>query len=153
MTKYLTRAFKYFIQLTIIFVAIIAVLMLSGMVEKDVSIAFRNGWKSIELILAAFFAMGFVYPLLGYTKRSIQSQGDPQEKWPAIDSAMELKGYILREETDQGRVYILKSGVNRATRLWEDAITITPVLGGFQVEGLSRDIARVVMTLERKLQD
>lgn len=153
MTTYLRRALKYFIQLTIIFAVIIAILMLSGMVGKDVNVAFRNGWKSIEIILAAFLAMGFVYPLLGYTKRKIQSNGDPAEKWPSIDSAMELRGYKLKEETEDGRIYILKSGLNRATRLWEDGITITPVLGGFQVEGLSRDLARVVMSLERKLQD
>ena len=44
---YLRRAAKYFVQITIIFVLIIGILMLSGMVSKDVAVAFRSGWKSI----------------------------------------------------------------------------------------------------------
>ena len=38
-------------------------------------------------------------------------------------------------------------------RLWEDTITINPVLGGFQAEGLTRDLVRVVMALDRKLNN
>lgn len=150
--KYLRRAVKYFIQLTLIFGVIISVLMLLGLVEKDVNVAFRNGWKSVELILAAFAAMGFVYPLFGYGKRSIKAEGDPAEHWAAIDGAMDSRGYLKTGETaDGGQRYVLKSTMNRASRLWEDAITITPRLGGFEAEGLNRDLARVVMTLERKI--
>ena len=42
--KYIRRSVKYFIQLTLIFTVLIAILMLSGMVEKDVAAAFRRGW-------------------------------------------------------------------------------------------------------------
>lgn len=150
--KYIRRAVKYFIQISIIFVLIIGILMLTGMVDSNVDVAFRNGWKSVGLIFAAFFAMGFVYPLFGYGKRRIPATGDPGEQWGAIDEAMTGRGYTLKEKTADGRKYILRSSVNRAARLWEDAITVSPVLGGFEAEGLVRDLARVVMAIERKLQ-
>ena len=66
---YLRRAAKYFVQITIIFVLIIGILMLSGMVSKDVAVACRNGWQSIWMILALFAAMSLAYPFFGYGKR------------------------------------------------------------------------------------
>ena len=54
------------------------------------------------------------------------------------------------EAPDGGRRYHLGSVVNRAARLWEDTITITPVLGGFQAEGLARDLARVISSIDHK---
>ena len=32
-----------------------------------------------------------------------------------------------------------------------DAVTITPVLGGFEAEGLIRDLARVVASIDHKI--
>jgi len=36
--------------------------------------------------------------------------------------------------------------------MWEDRITLTPVLGGFQAEGLSRDLVRVVSSIEHQFR-
>ena len=151
---YLRRAVKYFIQLCLIFVLIIGVLMLTGMVSKDVAVAFRNGWQSIWMILGLFAAMSAAYPFFGYGKRNVHAPGDPAQLWPEVERAMALRDYVPAGETPEGgRRYHLKSGVNRAARLWEDCITVTPQLGGFQAEGLVRDLARVVMTLHQILND
>lgn len=150
--KYLRRALKYLIQLSLIFVLIIGILMLSGMISKDVTVAFQNGWTSILYIFCAFAAMSLVYPFFGYGKRIIRAEGDPAENWPAVEEAMEIRHYKRADDLPDGsRRYVLQSPVNRAARLWEDAITLTPVLGGLQAEGLSRDLARVAMTIDRKL--
>lgn len=148
---YIRRSVKYFIQLTLIFGVLIAILMLSGMVEKDVTVAFRRGWQSIEMILGIFAVMACVYPLFGYTKRTAHVQGDPAALWPGLEEVMAGRGYVNAGETPEGgRRYHLKSGVNRAARLWEDTVTITPVLGGFEAEGLARDLARVVSSIDHK---
>ena len=152
MITYLRRAFKYFIQISLIFAVIIGILMLSGMASTDVNTAFRSGWKSVELILAAFAAMSLIYPFFGYGKRNIQAPGDPAGHWKAIDEIMDFRGYVKAGATPEGGCrYHLRSFTPRATRLWEDTITINPVLGGFQAEGLNRDLVRVVMALDRKL--
>lgn len=152
MIKYLRRALKYMIQLTLLFVLIIGILMLSGMVSKDVAVAFRSGWQSVWMILGLFVVMGLAYPFFGYGKRIIRATGDPASHWAAIDQALEGRGYVKAGETPEGgRRYHLGSPVNRASRLWEDTVTIDPVLGGFQAEGLVRDLARVVMSIDRKI--
>lgn len=150
--KYLRRAVKYFVQIALIFTVIIGILMLSGMVSKDVAVAFRNGWSSIWMILGLFAAMSLAYPYFGYGTRKIHAKGDPAPMWEQIDLAMEERGYVFCGNTpDGGRKYRLRSAVNRAARMWEDTLTIESILGGFQVEGLVRDLSRAVMSIDRKL--
>lgn len=149
---YIRRAFKYLIQLTLIFLVLIGILMLAGMIPADVALAFKKGWESVFFILGLFAVMAAVYPFFGYGKRSIHANGDPADYWAAIDEAMEGRGYVASAQTgDNARKYHLKSGVARMARLWEDTITITPQLGGFQAEGLVRDLARVVMSIDHKI--
>lgn len=149
---YLRRAFKYLVQLSFLFVVLVGVLMLIGMIPPDISAAFRKGWTSIFYILGLFALMSALYPSFGYGKRNIRAAGDPAEHWSAIDEAMEQRGYRKAEEkADGSRVYRLKATINRVARLWEDQITITPTLGGFQAEGLVRDLARAVMSIDRKV--
>lgn len=148
---YIRRSVKYFIQLTLIFTVIVAILMLSGMVEKDVAVAFRRGWDSIWMILGVFALMSALYPLFGYTTRTVHVQGEPSELWPGVEEVMTIRGYESAGEAPEGgRRYHLKSSVNRAARLWEDTITLTPVLGGFQAEGLARDLTRVISSIDHK---
>lgn len=148
---HIRRALKYFIQVTLIFTVIIGALMLAGLVSKDVNVAFREGWKSIGYIVGVFFVVSFVYPLMGYGKRNIRANGDPAEHRANIDKAMEQRGYVLESEKDWELRYHLASPVARLARLWEDTITIKPQLGGFQAEGLVRDLARVVMSIDRNI--
>ena len=151
---YLRRAFKYLIQITLLFVVIIGALMLTGFISKDVAVAFQHGWTSVGYIFAMFAVVSLAYPYFGYGKRNIRAKGDPAEHWAAIDAAMESRGYVKAGETaDGGRKYIQQSGFNRAMRLWEDAITLQPVLGGFQAEGLVRDLARAVSSIDHKINN
>lgn len=154
MITYIRRALKYLVQLIILFSLIIGILMLSGMVSKDVAVAFRNGWTSIWMILGLFTVMALAYPFFGYGKRMIRVAGEPSEHWTAIDKVLEERGYVKAGEAPEGgRRYHLRAPLNRAARLWEDTVTLVPVLGGFQAEGLVRDLARVVMSIDRKINN
>ena len=145
---YLRRVFKYFIQICLLFGLIIGVLMLSGMVSKDVSVAFQHGWTSVWWILGLFAVMFFAYPFFGYQKRKVRVDGDPALSRDGIVEALKIRGYALDSEKDGTLSFKLASPVNRAFRMWEDRITLTPVLGGFEAEGLSRDLVRVVSSIE-----
>ena len=149
---YLRRSFKYFVQLILLFIVLIGALMLAGMIPTDVALAFRKGWASVLYILALFAAMGAVYPLFGYGKRSIRVLGDPAERWEKIDRAMDLRGYVPAGDAPEGgRRYRLRSALGRATRLWEDVITLTPLPDGIQAEGQQRDLSRVISSLAAAL--
>ena len=150
---YLRRALKYFIQTCIIFALIIGVLMLTGLVSKDISGAFIYGWKSVWWIVAIFAVMALAYPFFGYQKRQINVKGDPALAKDGIIEALKGRGYVLESEKDGELSFHLSSPVNRAARMWEDRITLTPILGGFQAEGLSRDLVRVMSAIEQHFRN
>lgn len=145
---HLRRSLKYFIQICLLFGLIIAILMLSGMVSKNISVAFQHGWTSVWWILALFAVMAIVYPFFGYQKRKINVNGDPALMRDGIVEALKPRGYVLESEEDGVLKFHLASPVNRAFRFWEDTITLSPVLGGWQAEGLSRDLVRVVGSIQ-----
>ena len=150
---YIRRALKYFVQTCLLLAIILAILMLSGMVSKDISVAFQHGWTSVWWILALFAVMALVYPFFGYQKRQIHVKGDPTLARDGIVEALQGRGYVLAGETDGVLKFHLTAPLNRAFRFWEDTITLTPVLGGWEAEGLSRDLVRVISSIEHHFRD
>ena len=150
---YLRRALKYFIQICLIFAIIIGALMLSGMVSKDISVAFQHGWTSVWWILALFAVMSLAYPFFGYQKRKINVKGDPADYKDGLVQALSARNYVLEDDRDGELKFRLSSPVNRAARMWEDRITLTPVLGGYVAEGLARDLVRVVGAIEHAFRN
>ena len=146
---YLRRAIKYFIQTCLLLAIIIGILMLSGMVSRDITVAFTHGWTSVWWILAIFAVMALVYPFFGYQKRKIHVNGDPALAQNGIVEALKIRGYVLGSDADGVLKFHLSSPVNRAFRFWEDTVTLTPILGGWEAEGLSRDLVRVVSSIEQ----
>ena len=146
---YIRRALKYFIQTCLLLAIILAILMASGMVSTDISIAFQHGWTSVWWILGLFAVMALVYPFFGYQKRMIRVKGDPALAKDGIAEALRGRGYVLGSDTDGVLKFHLTAPLNRAFRFWEDTITLTPVLEGWEAEGLSRDLVRVISSIEQ----
>lgn len=107
--QYFRRALKYFLQICILFVLIIGALMLSGMVSKDVAVAFQKGWTSVGYIAVAFLVMSAAYPYFGYGKRKIRANGEPADYRKVILEAMDTRGYRLVSEKDGEMRFCLKS--------------------------------------------
>ena len=150
--KHIRRALKYFIQVVLIFTVIIGALMLLGLVSSDVNVAFRNGWRSIGYIAGVFFVVSLVYPFFGYTTRTIRAKGEIEDIRKAVEESMKQRGYVFESEGPDGSLkYRLASPAARAFRLWEDTVTITPSLGVLQAEGLTRDLARVAMSIDHNI--
>ena len=145
---YLRRALKYFIQMTLIVTVILLVLMWAGVVSWDLNVAFQHGVKSVWWILAIFAAISLAYPYFGYQKRKINVKGDPALAKPGLIEAMKGRGYVLASDTDGVLKFKLSSPLNRAARTWEDTITLSPVIDGWEVEGLTRDLVRVIGSIE-----
>ena len=150
---YLRRALKYFIQISLLLAAILLVLIWAGVLSKDITVLFQHGWTSVWWILAAFAAMSLAYPFFGYQKRRIALTGDPAEYKAGIVEALKIRGYVLESDKDGILSFHLSSPLNRAARMWEDRVTLTPVLGGLEAEGLSRDLVRVVSAIEHHFRD
>ena len=108
----------------------------------------QDGWLPMH-----WAVLSAAYPFLGYQKRMIRVNGDPALAKDGIAAALKARGYVQEEAEDGVLQFHLSSPVNRAARLWEDRITLAPVLGGFQVEGLSRDLVRVVGAIEHHFRN
>ncbi len=146
--KYIVRALKYFVYLMVILALIIAVMMLAGFVEKDISKVFVHGYDSlwqIALIMAVFAA---IYPRFGFSSRTAHFFGTPEEADAALDNVMELHGYRLEKDADGVRSYVKRSPFSRMLKMWEDRITVTRTLAGLEMEGLTKDMVRLISGVE-----
>ena len=142
--RYFIRSVKYFVQLMVILVIIIAVLILAKVVPGDISEIFVNGYNSlwqIALLMAAFAA---IYPRFGYIKREAVVPGSDEEVLSVLRRVMEAHGYVEEGST---LCFRKKAAGDRLTRLWEDKITVERCAVGFELEGIGRDVTRLVNAL------
>ncbi|MBR5042790.1 MAG: hypothetical protein IKX67_06085 [Bacteroidales bacterium] len=146
--RYFIRSVKYFVQLMVILTIVIAVLVLAKVVDSDISKIFVNGYNSlwqIALLMAAFAA---IYPRFGYVRRQAVVPGPDEETGPVLQRVMETHGYVEEAPGKEGeRRFRKKSVGDRITRLWEDRITVNRVALGYELEGIGRDVVRLVNAL------
>ena len=151
--KYIIRSLKYYCYLMILLTLIILALVLTGFVEADLSKMFINGYDSLWQIALIMLVFALLYPRLGYGTRTAHIFGSPKELRGDVVPVMERLGYRLEKEDGTGWTFRRRSPVSRALKMWEDRITLTPSGAGLEVEGLTRDLARVVSALEATRPD
>ncbi len=145
--RYLIRSVKYFLYLFIILSLMIAVLMALNLVESDLDKLFVNGRDSlwqIALLMAVFAA---IYPRFGYTTRFVPMAGSFEELRPAAVEMMKASGYILEKEAEGSLSFRRRSPLSRAMKMFEDRISFTHALGGWNIEGHSRDVMVIASKL------
>ena len=145
--RYLIRSVKYFLYLFIILSLMIAVLMALNLVESDLDKLFVNGRDSlwqIALLMAVFAA---IYPRFGYTTRFVPMAGSFEELRPAAVEMMKTSGYILEKEAEGSLSFRRRSPLSRAMKMFEDRISFTHALGGWNIEGHSRDVMVIASKL------
>ena len=148
---YLLRCVKYFIYLAVILTLVLYVLSLAGMTEWDVNVMFSEGTKSVWKIVGMLAAVSLVYPSVGFQRRKAVLAGSWEERRDEIVAVMADKGYVLVSETPDGAVFRSRNIVLRIFRMFEDKVVVRQVFGGFELEGLRKDIVRLVMHLEYRL--
>jgi len=147
--RYLVRSIKYFIYLVIILSLMIFILVKMNMVEGNLSTMFRNGYDSLWQIAVIMAVFALVYPRFGYTKRSVRMPGETAMIRLSVLETMEAKGYKLRsEDAEEGMVFIKRLPLDRLIRQFEDAVTFTRTVYGYDIEGRGKDIVRIAGSLE-----
>ena len=150
--KYFIRAVKYFFYFTFLFVIIMTALVLIGAVKADVSLMFRGGYKSLWQIALLFAFVSAFYPRFGFIKRSAIINGGYSDIRGGIIEYMESRGYRLESEDGENLTFRLRSKFSAMFKMFEDRITMTRELGGYEVEGLTKDVVRLVGGLEYKFR-
>lgn len=146
--KYLVRALKYFVYFCVLVVLLIYILRLTGFVSGNVEEMFVNGYKSIPIMLLIVAAFAAVYPMVGFCTRNVRLTGTDEENEPELDRIFREKGYLRLKKDGDTVIYRKNSGFARISKMWEDRITVRRVFGGYSVEGLTKDVVRIITALE-----
>ena len=150
--KYIVRAVKYFFYFCILLSAMLAILSVAHVIEGTVEGMFREGYDSLIKIAIMFACVSAVYPLFGFMKKEALIPGEYGEIRDRIIKYMESRGYRLESERDEDMTFRSRSAVTRLLRMFEDRITLTRRVTGFDVEGLRKDVVRIVYGLESALR-
>jgi hypothetical protein len=150
--KYAIRAIKYFIYFTLLLVIIMAVLVFIGAVKADLDLMFRGGVNSLWQIALLFAVVAAFYPKFGFISRNVQLGGEYKDLRDGIIEYMEARGYRLETEDGENLTFRLRSKFSAIFKMLEDRITMTRTLGGFEVEGLTKDVVRIIGGLEYKFR-
>ena len=145
--KYFIRAIKYFLHLFIILALVIAILVVTKVVSSDISLIFRDGWDSlwqIALVMAAFAA---IYPKLGYSARKVTLPGEPAETLGTVREVMDRMGYVIEKQEPGSVCFRRRSLMDRIMKQFEDRITVTEVSLGYEIEGINKDVVRIINAL------
>ena len=151
--KYFLRAVKFFVSTCAMVALALLVLVLLGLVSSDIDVMFVQGWTSVGKIALMFAAVSAIYPRFGYRTQMAHVLGELEGLRGDVISCMEDRGYVLESENGDTLTFRSRSTLHRIFRLGEDRITVTKALGGFEVEGLSRDIFRLANALEYRFRD
>jgi len=149
--KYILRAVKYYVYIMLLLVLMLAVLIALHVIDSDIEKIFRNGYDSLWQIALMFLAMAAIYPTFGYTKKTASATGSLAERKDAIVAFMNEKKYVLSSETAEELKFHRTNLLQRITRTFEDTVTITQDFGGFQFEGVRKDVIGLAYGLETAL--
>lgn len=151
--RYIIRAVKYFIYIWVIVIIILTALVLMNLVSSDINVMFQHGWKSVGLMAVMFAAVSAFYPLFGYTKRlaAVLGELDANDKEVIEYMTGDVRKYKLESQDGEKMTFRSRSVLRRI--IWDDRITIEKGLGGYYVEGVGREVAKIVPGLEFKFHN
>lgn len=148
--KYFVRAVKYFFYFAILSTAFITILVLIGAVENNINAIFEDGYASLWKIALFFAAVSAVYPKLGFINRSVAVNREWSEIREEAINFFNERRYELESETPDQITFRIKGTANRLSKMFEDRITVTKVLGGYEFEGLRKDVLRLGANFENR---
>ena len=152
--RYFIRAFKYLVYFFILMALMLGVLVLIHASDAtSVEELFKDGYNSLVKIAIMFGCVSLIYPLFGFQKKEAIVPGDYREIRTGVVEFMESRGYRLEHEQGEDMTFVLRSPVTRLFRMYEDRITLTRRISGFDVEGLRKDVVRIVYGLEQKMRN
>ena len=148
--KYIIRAVKYFFYFSILSTTLILALVLIGAVESNINAIFEEGYNSLWKIGVFFAAVSAVYPKVGFISRSVAVNREWNEIREEAVSFFNDRRYELESETLDKITFRIKGTAGRFSKMFEDRVTVTRVLGGYEFEGLRKDVLRLGASFENK---
>ena len=149
--KYLIRSIKYFIYFSLVCTLIITALVLIGAVEGNIEAIFEEGYTSIGKIAIFFAVVAAVYPKVGFINRGISTDKEWSEVRNDVIEYMNERQWDLESESDGVATFRVRGVAAKLSKMYEDRITLTKSAEGYQMEGHRKDVMRLAIGLENRL--
>ena len=149
--KYLIRSIKYFFYFAFLTTAIIAALVVTGFADGNIDTMFRGGAESIWKMAAFFAVVAAIYPKVGCISRKVSTDRAWNDVRNEVVNFMRERQYDLETEGKETITFRRRGALNRLTRMFEDRITLSLKEDGFEMEGLRKDVFRLSVNLEYRL--
>jgi hypothetical protein len=148
--KYLIRAVKYFIYFSLLTTVIVTVLVLIGAVEGNIDSIFNGGTDALWKIALFFALVSAVYPKLGFINRDIPVDRDLDQIRDEVVGFFRERRYELESETPDRLTFRIRGIGGRISKMYEDRIILTRRPGGYEMEGLRKDVLRIATGFEHR---
>ena len=154
MKQRVVRATKYFLMITVIYVAVMALMYYTGTMGQPTAETFL---KTLELqlfatekgrlMLPALLLLALFYPRFGFVKREVAGC-NPEEHRDQILSAFEAYGFAKCGEEAGEQIFRATGFWGRLKCLFEDEIRLRVTDNGVEIEGIRRVAVKVAWRLE-----
>lgn len=148
MNRYLIRAVKYFLWLTVLFVVIFMLLNMTGTANAEAGQGFKallNSSRGITM-LVVIVVLSALYPRFGFVSRIVNA--DLHRNREAIVRAFSDSGFTLASEDGEHMSFKASMPGKKAMMLWEDTIVVTAVADGrVNIEGLRKEAVKAEFRL------
>lgn len=149
---YFLRAFKYFVALCILCLALMALMLLTGtsaLSWEDTIYAMFHTDRYLTLFLA-IVVLAALYPRFGFVQRKIG--GDIARHRTQIVNAFKSAGFSLCDQSEDTLTFRADTLLHRTTLLFEDRIEVSQYGQWIVLTGIRRGVVRVAYRLESYIQ-
>ncbi|MFI3318652.1 MAG: hypothetical protein SNH88_05650 [Rikenellaceae bacterium] len=149
--KYLLRAIKYFLSLTLLYVVAVSIFSALGLSLLTPAESFQIMVSTDRglIMIAMVVALSALYPRFGFIKRRLK--GDTKRHREAIISAFALSGFALKSEGEGEMIFGGENLQRRLTMIFDDEITLKQVGEELEIEGIRRGVSYVAYRLASKI--
>jgi len=151
--KYLVRSLKYLVYFVAIFFIIVGIVYMFS-VQKGAGVSFFEMFQenSGPKLIIFFIIVAATYPALGFGKRRLYLNGEFSKYSEVVISSMREMSYEVESQDESKIVFRATESSRRMSRMWEDAIIFHIAEDPVEVEGLRKDVARVLSTVSFKIR-
>lgn len=146
--KHLVRSLKYFCKLCVICVAVMTLMIYTGMSSMTGADMMYILTQTIQgwILIGAALVLSALYPKFGFLTRN--SRGDIKECRKDIVDAFSAMDYAIDNESESSITFRAKSSARRFIQLYEDEIKVSQDGPWIVLEGWSKGVVRVECLLE-----
>lgn len=146
--RYFVRALKYLVWLIVLFVALYALMMVTGTSRVSAQQAWMEVYSSSRgiLMMIVIVLLAAAYPFFGFVRRTVNA-GITDDR-DSILRAFNESGFTLAWESPAQMVFKASAPIKKLRLLWEDTITVTADGDGrIILEGIRRETVRIEFRL------